>query len=91
MISRDQARQAAESLLEPSRQDLAKRQQRLARFAQYRESPIYAALFAAISAVLAFDYSGNLVISAVAGTAIGWALGAGLRRPIGKSAADTRK
>lgn len=91
MISRDQARQAAKSLLEPSRQDLAKRQQKLAKFDQSRTSPIHAALFAAISAVLAYDKSGDLVISVFAGTAIGWAVGAGLRRRIGKSPAGTSK
>lgn len=40
MISRDQAKLAAEILLESSRQDLARRQEKLAKFGQRRESAV---------------------------------------------------
>ena len=82
MISRDQAEQVADTILEPSRQVLEARQEKTAKLAHRRQSPFFPAIFAAWAALLMFDYSDNLTTSVMVGTVVGWAIGKYLRRPI---------
>jgi glyoxylate carboligase len=87
MISPDQAKKAAESILEPSRQELDARKEKIARMKEEeavrttrrRESPAIPALFAAIAALLTVEFSSDFTISMVVGTLMGWAVGKLLR------------
>ena len=76
MISRDQAEQAADSLLEPSKKKLSANQNKRAKLAsRRRESPFIPAVVAAIATSFSLNYFDDVVISMMLGAAIGYFFG----------------
>lgn len=83
MTNREQARQAAESILDKPRQELKAKRDKRARLAsaerRRRESPIIPAGFAAITVVIALDFL-DPVIAVVLGTLVGGLYGWAARK-----------
>ena len=82
MVSRDQADKAAESLLQPSKEELSARQQRVAR-RKADNTKFYKLVVpavAAIGALVLVDYLNSIVLTAIVATAIGWTVGSILDR-----------
>ena len=77
MVSPDQADKAAESLLQPSKDELSARQQKVAR--RKADTTKFYGLIApavtAIGALVLVDYLNSIVLTAIVATAIGWTVG----------------
>jgi hypothetical protein len=84
MVSPDQAEQAADSLLEPAKQELAAKQDKLARRKAIRTSLLDALVPAALgagAALVAIEYLDSTFIgSLIFGSMIGATVGSGLRK-----------
>ena len=84
MVSPDQAEQAAESLLEPARQKLTVKQEKLARRNAVRTSMLEAFFPAAVGAggaLASIEYfGGSLIGSLIFGAAIGAIVGSMLQK-----------
>ncbi len=84
MITRDQAEQAADSLLDQSKKELSAKQDKRAKLAsaeqRRRESPLIPAFVAAITVYVALDYLDYALASVMLGAAIGGLFGWAARR-----------
>ncbi len=84
MITRDQAEQAADSLLDQSKKELSAKQDKRAKLAsaerRRRESPLLPAFVAAITTYGSLNYLDNASVSVMLGAAIGGLFGWAARR-----------
>ncbi len=84
MITRDQAEQAADSLLDQSKKELSAKQDKRAKLAsaeqRRRESPLIPAFVASITVYVALDYLDYALASVMLGAAIGGLFGWAARR-----------
>lgn len=84
MITQDQAEQVANNILEQPQKELdAKRSQRRAvatAVRKRRESPLFPALIAAITVLVALEYLENTLVCVLLGTVVGGLFGWAARR-----------
>ena len=84
MITRDQAKKVADSLLDQSKKELSAKQDKRAKLAsaeqRRRESPLMPAFFAAITVILALEYLENFMACVLLGTVVGGLFGWAARR-----------
>jgi hypothetical protein len=84
MITREQAEQAANSILEQPEAEPGSRQEKMARRAaaaqRRRESPLIPALTAALTTIAALGFLESALISALLGAAVGGLFGWAARR-----------